>query len=235
MDWLSCVLSGYLTFPAPCQQCVLRLEAIQNNIHLFVGRSLFKPSLLPAVLQWDCARIWWSLYRLVLEQTRVDPIVYHWHFRFNHIHRDILRNNNNGTMGRPNLVGEMHYFLHWNTNQYHIKSPSKNGTTVLCVSTSTSITPQRGDYIFDSPMVLVEGFVMFTEFSSFFEPLVAFQYQAVAIMCGLVIQNAMTCRVFRLLRSGCHEDAYPHGPESISISTLRFDVWNEDGIEDRSI
>ena len=77
-------------------------------------------------------------------------------------------------------------------------------------------------------MVLVEGFVMFTEFTCFFEPLVAFQYQAVAIMCGLVIQNAMTCRVFRLLRSGSRGDAYLHGPESISLSTLRFDVRNEE-------
>ena len=53
-------------------------------------------------------------------------------------------------------------------------------------------------------MVLVEGFVMFVEFSPTFEPLVANQYQSVAITGGLVILNAMACRVFRLLRLENH-------------------------------
>lgn len=77
-------------------------------------------------------------------------------------------------------------------------------------------------------MVLVEGFIIFAEFTSF-EPLVAAQYQAVAIMCGLIIQNVMACRVFRSLRSGSYGNTYT---QSIFLSTMRFagDAGDEESL-----
>ena len=79
-------------------------------------------------------------------------------------------------------------------------------------------------------MVLVECFVIFAEFSSF-EPLVAAQYQAIATMFGLVFLNAMTCRVFRLLRIS-HENAYS---QPTSMSAIRFNGCVREGAETRDI
>lgn len=81
-------------------------------------------------------------------------------------------------------------------------------------------------------MVLVEGLVMFVEFSHTFEPVVAYQYQSVAIASALVILNAMACRVFRLLRleSGGDVDSQP-----ISISPLTFGGYAPEWIETRDL
>ena len=77
-------------------------------------------------------------------------------------------------------------------------------------------------------MVLVKVIVTFTEFSSLFEPLVASQYQSSTTMLGLVLLNAMACRVFRLLRLENHESTYSL---PTSISALRFAECTQEGIE----
>ena len=77
-------------------------------------------------------------------------------------------------------------------------------------------------------MVLVDGFVMFAEFSSPLEPLIVYQYQAVAIMSGLVLLNTLACRVFRLLRLESGEKAYSH---PTSVSAIRFDGCSQEGTE----
>ena len=71
-------------------------------------------------------------------------------------------------------------------------------------------------------MVGIEGFVMALEFLPF-EPTVSYQYQAVAILGGLVFVNSMACRVFRLLRldkvDTPGEEAYS---SSILMSIMQF-------------
>ena len=83
-----------------------------------------------------------------------------------------------------------------------------------------------------SPMILVEGFVMFVEFSPAFEPVVAYQYQSVAITGALVILNAMACRVFRLLRLESHGNV---GSQSLSTSTMRFGGHAQELMETRDL
>ena len=77
-------------------------------------------------------------------------------------------------------------------------------------------------------MVLVKGFLIFTEFSPFFEPLVASQHQSSAHMLALVLLNVMACRVFRLLRLESHDTIYS---QPTSLSTLRFGECAQEDIE----
>ena len=84
----------------------------------------------------------------------------------------------------------------------------------------------------DSPMVFVEGFVMFTEYSSSLEPLAASQYQALANMFGLVLLNVMACRVFRLLRLESRGNVYSR---PTSVSTIRFDGCSQEGTQARGL
>lgn len=77
-------------------------------------------------------------------------------------------------------------------------------------------------------MVFIEAFVMFSEFSSSLEPLVAYQYQSAAIMFGLVLLNTMGCRVFRLLRLESRENACS---QPTSMSTMWFDGHSQEGTE----
>lgn len=51
-----------------------------------------------------------------------------------------------------------------------------------------------------SPMLFVEGCILSIEFSRAIEHSVLIQYQIVVLGTGIVIMNAMTCRVFCLLR-----------------------------------
>ena len=77
-------------------------------------------------------------------------------------------------------------------------------------------------------MALIESLVMFINFSHDFEPLVVYQYQSVAAICGAIFINIMACRVFRLLRLENDENAYS---QPTSLSTLRFGEYDPEGIE----
>ena len=69
------------------------------------------------------------------------------------------------------------------------------------------------------PMAGIEVFVLLIEFGTTFEPLIAFQYQAFAVVAGLVFLNAMECRVFRLLRLDTEEDIRSLG---VPLSSMQF-------------
>lgn len=49
-------------------------------------------------------------------------------------------------------------------------------------------------------MVFIEGCILSIEFSDVLESSIAYQYQTAVLGAGLVLLNAMACRVFRLLR-----------------------------------
>ena len=49
-------------------------------------------------------------------------------------------------------------------------------------------------------MVFIEGWILSIEFSDVLESSIAYQYQTAVLGAGLVLLNAMACRVFRLLR-----------------------------------
>ena len=72
-------------------------------------------------------------------------------------------------------------------------------------------------------MALIESLVMFINFSHDFEPLVVYQYQSVAAICGANFINIMACRVFRLLRSKSHGDTYsqPNATPAMRLGMLR--------------
>lgn len=72
-------------------------------------------------------------------------------------------------------------------------------------------------------MALIESLVMFINFSHDFEPLVVYQYQSVAAICGAIFINIMACRVFRLLRSKSHGDTYsqPNATPAMRLGMLR--------------
>ena len=72
-----------------------------------------------------------------------------------------------------------------------------------------------------SAMVGIEGFVMALEFLPF-ESTVSYQYQAVAILGGLVFLNTMACRVFRLLRLDKIDTPADAYSSSIPMSVMQF-------------
>ncbi|KAK7685229.1 hypothetical protein QCA50_011592 [Cerrena zonata] len=77
----------------------------------------------------------------------------------------------------------------------------------------------RTGQLYFFPMVGIEVFILAMEFFAPFEPFVSFQYQEIAMMTGLVIMNAMTCRVFRLLRLDTREDT---SSLAVPLSIMRF-------------
>ena len=50
------------------------------------------------------------------------------------------------------------------------------------------------------PLFLLHICVLWTEFSPTFEPVAAYQYQAVSMFAAVLAMNSMACRIFRLLR-----------------------------------
>ena len=73
-------------------------------------------------------------------------------------------------------------------------------------------------------MVFIEGWILSIEFSDVLDSSIAYQYQTAVLGAGLVLLNAMACRVFRLLRRLKTEGEETEGLISTDPSVMQFQV-----------
>ena len=97
----------------------------------------------------------------------------------------------------------MQSFLYWQECKSRRQGSSANRAAVFLVSVSFYTLLLAFSFNISlpaSPMLFVEGCVLSIEFSREIKHSILIQYQLVVLGAGIVIMNAMTCRVFCILR-----------------------------------